>query len=102
MNKIFKIKIDKLIHAIGLKYGLPDDKVREMVESQFEFTAEKIKEIDFNTLKTSEDFENLKSTFLYKSFGKLYLNEQSSNNYLKKKENGRSREHNSKGSQKIK
>lgn len=90
MNKLDKIKINKLIHTIGLEYNLSDDKIKQIVESQFEFTTEKLRKIDFSTLKTDEDIENLKSTFLYKSFGKLYINPLSLSNYIKRRD-GRSK-----------
>jgi hypothetical protein len=94
MNKINKIKVDKLIHKLGLDYNLPDDRIREIVESQFKFTAEKIKEIDFDTLEKDEDIENIKGTFLYRTFGKLYINQVSLKNYLNKKNGRINREHN--------
>ena len=84
MININKIKIDTLIHSIGLKYNLPDSEVREIVESQFEFTLEKMKELDLSTLETPEDLSPLKTTFLYKTLGKLYINPVAFENYLLK------------------
>ncbi len=93
MDKVNKIKIDRLIHTIGLKYNLPDEVVRNMVNSQFEFTAEKLNAIDIN-----EDIDKIKSTFLYKSFGKLYLNRLTLTNFLNKRKNGRNSKFNIEGS----
>ena len=91
-----KIKVDGFIHKLGLKYNLSDDKIRRIVESQFEFTAEKLKELDLGTLE-EKDIENIKSIFLYKNFGKLYLNSLSLKNFIKRR-NGRNTKHNTEGS----
>lgn len=92
-----KIKVDRLIHTIGLKYNLSDKKTRHIVESQFEFTAEKLKELDLGSLEHEQDIESIKSVFLYKNFGKLYLNPRSLINFIRRK-NGRSAKHNTRGS----
>lgn len=69
-------KIDNLIHSIGLKYNLSDHIVKQIVESQFEFTKEILNNIDFTKIKTEEDFENLKKIFHYKGFGKIYISKK--------------------------
>ena len=84
MSKINKIKLDNLIHQLGLEYGLPDEVVRNIAESQFEFTAEKIKEFDFSSLNSSEDLKDMKTVFLFKGLGKLFINPKGFDNYLRR------------------
>lgn len=98
MDKVNKIKIDRLIHTLGLKYNLSDETIRNMVNSQFEFTAEKLNEVK---LEEDSDTENIKSTFLYRSFGKLYLNKTTLINYLNKRKNGRNSKCNREGSTEV-
>jgi len=95
MDKVNKIKIDRLIHTIGLKYNLPDEVVKNMVNSQFEFTAEKLSEVK---VEEGMDIDNIKSTFLYKSLGRLYLNRTTLINFLNKRKNGRNSKFNKEGS----
>lgn len=66
-------KVDKLIHSIGLKYFLSDKDIKEIVESPFIFTKEKMKQIDLTKIKSQEDVDKIKGTFLYKGLGRLYL-----------------------------
>lgn len=86
MDKVDKIKVDKLIHKIGLKYNLPDHIVRNIVNSQFEFSAETLRNINFEELDTDEKVEKLKNVFLYKTFGKLYINQLGLQKFLNKKQ----------------
>lgn len=73
MSKIDKIKVDALIHSLGLKYNLRDEDMKELVNSPFLFTYEQLKELDVSEVKTEEDLEKLKTSFLYKSFGKVFV-----------------------------
>lgn len=73
MSKIDSIKLKKLIHSIGLKYNLTDDTIKQLVESPYEFTAEKVQVIKFEDIKTEEDLQEAKTNFLYKAFGKIYV-----------------------------
>jgi len=57
MSKIDDKKVKALIHRLGLKYKLSDDKIKEIVESQFLFTYDTMKEIDFDKIETEEDLE---------------------------------------------
>lgn len=79
-----KSKVDKLIHSLGLKYNLPDDIIKKLVESPFEFTKETCNNIDFSKIKSEEDFENLKKVFMYKGFGKILINKKSLKKILEK------------------
>jgi len=69
-----KKKVKNLIHTLGLKYKMSDEDIRTIVESPFLFSYLKIREIKFNEVE-EEDLAELKTNFLYKSFGKLYLHE---------------------------
>ena len=76
-------KVDDLIHSIGLKYNLSDHIIKEIVESQFEFTRETSNKIDFTKVKNEEDFDNLKKIFHYKGFGKIYISKKTLNKIIK-------------------
>ena len=79
-KEIYDKKIKDLIHRIGLLNNLTDDQVKNIVESQFRFTYEIIKNMSLENL-TDEDIDNLKKTFYYKYLGKLYT----TNNIIKRK-----------------
>lgn len=76
MTKADEIKVNRLIHSIGLKYNLTDSEVKEIVESQFKFAYEEIRKLDFE----NEDIENLKTNFLFKYLGKLYIDKKTIKN----------------------
>lgn len=69
---INKKKIDKLYHRIGLKYNLNKDQIRKIVESPYKFTKEKTDELDLKEIESEEDFDKLKTNFIYKYIGKLH------------------------------
>jgi predicted transcriptional regulator len=48
MTKIDEIKINKIIHRLGLKYNLSDSIIKELVESPGEFTFNTFKELFSN------------------------------------------------------
>jgi len=73
MKKIHEEKVNQLIHSLGLKYNLRDIEIKEIIESQFKFAQEKIKELELEGL-TQEQFEELKTTFYFKYIGKLHIN----------------------------
>jgi len=81
-----KKKVKDLIHTLGLKYKMSDEDIRVLVESPFLFSYLKIREINFNEVK-EEDLEELKTNFLYKAFGKLYLHGPLFKRMLKQKKN---------------
>ena len=87
MDKIDKAKLKKLIHRIGLKYNLRDSEIKELVESPYEFTKEAFIKLNFDDIKTEEELKELKTTFLYKSFGKLYISFALINRRNKQKQN---------------
>lgn len=92
MDKSDFIKVKSLIHSIGLKYNLPDAKVREIVESQWKFADMKMREIPWETIKTEEDLDNTKTNFLFAPIGRLYVG-MIQINRLNRRKNGRSNEH---------
>ena len=73
MSKIDEKKLKLLIHKIGLKYNLSDSIIKNIVESPYEFTYNTIKDLKLTGDETKEEFEELKTHFLYKGFGKLYI-----------------------------
>jgi hypothetical protein len=75
MDKLNKLKIKNLTHSLALKYNLSDNVVKDIIESPYAFTANKLSEInnDLNSAVTEEEIEKLKTTFLYKSFFKIYI-----------------------------
>ncbi len=83
MTESDKIKIKKLIHTIGLNNNVVDDEVRLIIESQFRFTYEIIKNLNIKNL-TEEEVLNLKTNFYYKYLGKLHTNKFIMNSYINK------------------
>lgn len=75
MDKSNNDKVDKMLHSVGLKYGIKDEDIRNIFESQFRFTYDTIRELDFTNL-TKEEIEELKTNFQYKYIGKLYINKK--------------------------
>lgn len=73
MINIDKSKVDILIHKFGLKYHMSDKDIKRLVESPYEFTYEEIRKLDLTTVSTEEQLKSLKTNFLYKSFGKIYV-----------------------------
>ncbi|MGO1819341.1 MAG: hypothetical protein ACTH0S_06620 [Senegalia sp. (in: firmicutes)] len=70
-------KVKDLIHSIGLKHNLRDEKVLEVVKSEFEFAKDTIDQLNKKGLnrETKRHFKGI--VFHYKRLGKIYLN----NNY---------------------
>jgi len=73
MSKIDTIKLKKFIHSLGLEYHLPDEVIKKLTESPYEFTYQQIKDWDLNGLDSIDELEELKTTFLYKAFGKIHV-----------------------------
>ena len=67
-------KIRKLIHSLGLEFNLQDDIVQKIVQAPFKFTRETISNLDVSDNMTEEEFDNLKTNFIYMHIGKLYTN----------------------------
>ena len=71
MDKIQEKKVNDIIHTIGLNNNLRDCEVKEIVESQFRFMYEKIKEMSLDIM-TAEEIDKLKTNFFFKYLGKVY------------------------------
>lgn len=80
---------DNIISKLSKKYNKPIEVIQAIVNSQFEFTREHIKEIDLNKVEQVEDLEKIKTTFNFMGLGKLHVNFQKlkaiKNNLKKKK-----------------
>ena len=72
MSSIDDDKINKLIHRIGLEFQLRDEEVRKIVNSPYKFTREKITNLSLDGIETEEDFNKIKTNFIYVYIGKLY------------------------------
>ncbi len=71
MDKIQEKKVNDIIHTIGLNNNLRDCEVKEMVESQFRFMYDKIREMNLDNM-TEEEINNSKTNFFFKYLGKVY------------------------------
>ena len=68
-------RIKKLIHSLGLEFGLQDDVIRKIVQAPFKFTRETISNLDVNNCDmTEEEFKTIKTNFIFSHLGKLYTN----------------------------
>jgi len=67
-------KLNKMFHSLSLKYNMPVKDIKELVNSPYEFTEEKLKTIDINKINSTEDEENVDTNFIYKYIGKLHTN----------------------------
>jgi len=75
-----------LLHRLALKHKLPVLVIRRIVESQFEFIQTKTAELDFNDVKTKEEFEEIMSNFNIKYLFSLSANYNIFNQIKKQKE----------------
>jgi hypothetical protein len=71
MDKIQEKKVNDIIHTIGLNNNLRDCEVKEMVESQFRFMYERIKEMSLDNM-TEEEIDKCKTNFFFKYLGKVH------------------------------
>lgn len=61
-----------IINRLSIKYRIPNKVVKKLVESQFEFISNKIKDLDFSNLENEEDLNVLKTTFNVKYLFNMY------------------------------
>ena len=77
MNEIDQISVDKiktLTHKIGLRYNLRDEIITKIINSPYKFTRDKISHLEMNDDITEEEYNKLKTNFIYPFLGKLYTN----------------------------
>jgi hypothetical protein len=84
-EKLYQHKINSLIHKIGLENNLNDEEIRKIVESQFEFTREKLKEINKEINNASQYKDEFGKVFYYKALCKLYICEYKLKALLKRR-----------------
>lgn len=60
-----------IIHSVGLNNHLPDKVIKDIIDSQYKFIYNKIRETKFDNL-TYEEIDELKTSFLLKYIGKIY------------------------------
>lgn len=87
MEKSDKLKIKNLIHSLGLKYGLSDKEITNIVNSPHLFTKEKMLELELDPNLTEEEFNDIKTNFGYKGLGLLYIDYKMFNKRMKQREN---------------
>lgn len=59
-------KYDVILQKVALKHKLPVTVIKKIVESQFEFINTTAKQMDFSTLTSKEEFNELKTNFTVK------------------------------------
>lgn len=72
MNKPDEDKLKDLIHSIGLKYNLQDEVIKKIIYSPYKFTRKTISELQIYDEITEEEFNKLKTNFIYPYIGKIY------------------------------
>lgn len=73
MDKRDTQKVDMLIHRLSLKYMLPADTIRNIVNSPYIFADGIIRALNLDSINTEEDLKSKKTNFNFKGFGKLYV-----------------------------
>lgn len=73
-NKIQDKKLDALYHKLSLRFNINKEEIRNIVESPYLFTKEKLKEINVDEIQSETDAELAKTNFMYKYLGKLHTN----------------------------
>jgi len=78
-------KVKLLIHRIGLKHNLQDKIINAIVHSPYKFTRKVITDLSIDDNITEEQFNELKTNFIYLYIGKLYTNFSILNKFKKLK-----------------
>jgi hypothetical protein len=71
-----KKKIKQLKHSTALEFNLPDEKVDDVINSMFKFIREKTRELNLKEVKTQEELDKLKTTFIIQKLGRLYVEDE--------------------------
>ena len=72
MNKLDAEKVKKLMHSIGVKHKVQDSVVNKIVNSPYRFARETIVSMELNEINNEEQFNKLKTNFIFAYLGKLY------------------------------
>lgn len=72
MNNTDSEKVKQLMHRIGLKHNIQDAVINKIVNSPYRFARETITNMDLNNINSEEDFNKLKTNFIFSYIGKLY------------------------------
>lgn len=61
-----------IINRLAMKYRIPVVDMKKLVESQFEFIKETVDSMDFSTVKSEEEFEEMGTNFNVKHLFSFY------------------------------
>lgn len=86
MSDVNENKVKLLIHRVGLKHNLQDAVINKIINSQYKFVRETITNLDVENITTEEEFNKLKTNFMFMYIGKLYTNFSIFNKYKKQTE----------------
>ena len=86
MDNIDDTAVKMLIHRVGLKFNLQDSIVNKIVNSPYKFTKHAIASMDTSSVESEEDFNKLKTNFIYKYIGKVYCTYGILSNHRKRSE----------------
>jgi hypothetical protein len=86
MDNIDDTAVKMLIHRVGLKFNLQDSIVNKIVNSPYKFTKHTIVNMDVSSVESEEDFNELKTNFIYKYIGKVYCTYGILSNHRKRSE----------------
>lgn len=75
MDNKHRKKAKDLIHSTALEFNLSDEAVGDVINSMYKFIREKTKELNLKEVKTKEELEKLKTTFIIQKLGRLYVDE---------------------------
>lgn len=64
-------KIKPLITRLSNKYNLSEKEIEEIINSPYAFTEKTINDLQLKDI-SEEEFNNLKTNFIYKYLGKIY------------------------------
>ena len=65
MDNIDDTFVKMLIHKIGLKHNLRDNVITKIVNSPYKFTKDTITSIDVSSISSEDEFDKLKTNFIY-------------------------------------
>ena len=63
-----------MLHKLAIKYKRPVKEIKNIVESQFEFIADEIKQLNFKEIESEEELKKLKTNFNVRYLFTLYAN----------------------------